>query len=215
MGAEVLDPEGERGEAEREEGEAEGTQEAKMVALVKEGGEAMRKKETWYIHLRPPCADPWRPVQGSRVTIPGYEEFELFMHGERRSWSVTDARTGCYIVLYGSTQKDAIAVAQQKLDSKGGLEKYQEAIARKEQKDGLSPRYEEGWTDRGTFPIKFDPHLELFPAERKEALSRMARYGELNESTDGWLWTPRQSQKDPERRIAREGFIIIKRTEGR
>ena len=58
------------------------------------------------------------------------------------------------------------------------------------------------------FLIEFDPDLGLAMAEKEEALRRMARYGTLRRSTDGWLWTPGRSQYNPEGRIEREGFII-------
>lgn len=104
----------------------------------------MPKKETWYIRLLSvePGADRFKAVQGRRVTIPGYEEFDFFMEGEEGAWAVTDARTGCFVVLYQSTEKAAIAAAKARLDRKAGsAEKYAALIAQKEKKEGVSPRY--------------------------------------------------------------------------
>lgn len=197
----------------------------------------MPRRQVWYIHLRERHVDGvvpddwetfvpreqlrahdrdrWRPVEGYRVRIPGYEEFDFFVHGDRNSWTVSDARTGCFLVMYQDTQKEAIAAAQKRLDCKAGSpEKYRAVLAAQERRTGLSPRYEEALIDRATFSIKFDPHVEL-AWEKKQSLFRMGQYGLLRETTDGWLWTPGPSQEDPEKTITREGFIIINKTEGR
>lgn len=105
----------------------------------------MPKKETWYIRLLELNVGPnaFQAVQGSRVSIPGYEEFDFFAHGHSGDWTITDGRTGCSIVSGKVRQKDAIVFAKARLDAMAGPEKYGEVIATKEQKDGVSPRYRE------------------------------------------------------------------------
>lgn len=114
----------------------------------------MRKKETWYIGLvKPPRLGELRgsyrwvrfqEVEGYQVTVPGYEEFDFFVHGQTGDWNLTDGRSGCFIVEGWPTIKEVKEAAKARLDRElRSVDRYRDAVEKSVVKNGLSPRYRE------------------------------------------------------------------------
>ena len=64
------------------------------------------------------------PVSGRPVRIPGWEEFEFFVHrplsDSTDGWAVSEVRTGCKIVtVYGWSQKTVLIIARNTLNRMG------------------------------------------------------------------------------------------------
>ncbi len=101
----------------------------------------------YYIHMAPKSATRWKQVEGRRLSIAGFEEFDLFAHQSRYDegtiipdyWTVSEGQTGLALGE-GETEDEAIAYATEQLNRRG-VEAFRDRIAGKIAQYGLSPLY--------------------------------------------------------------------------
>lgn len=99
-----------------------------------------------YFIAKPNEKDPnestWQKVKGKKVTVPGFEGFDLFAHKEKSGWSITDAITGHSLERRSPTIKDAIksvvSISQKKGITSEKLMEIQDGVIKTY---GFSPRY--------------------------------------------------------------------------
>ena len=118
---------------------------------------ATSKQDTYYIgEATAGGGVAFKPVKGRKVTVPGYEDYEFFAHGETGVWRVTDAKSGAALTRLADTIKDAIAEAKANLDKAGGRAAFDKLQAEMVKKSGISPRFP-AETPKAEPPTKADP----------------------------------------------------------
>ena len=92
----------------------------------------------------------WLEVSADPVVIPGFEEFDLFVHNifpdeedeedDAFGYAVSEGKTGCKVSLNMDTKEEAIKNAA-KLFTDYGKDRIDELIKQFVERDGLSPRW--------------------------------------------------------------------------
>jgi len=92
----------------------------------------------------------WLEVSADPVVIPGFEEFELFVHNilpdeedeedDAFGYAVSEGKTGCRVSGLMDSEEEAIEHAT-KLLTDHGKDCVDELIKQSIEKDGLSPRW--------------------------------------------------------------------------
>jgi hypothetical protein len=92
--------------------------------------------EKYYILLTVPGHNPYfMPVDGEKVLLKGFEEFEFFLHHPYKGvfimeeWTISEATTGLMLTEQrGKTQEEAIDLASTRMNE-AGLDKLRQSIA--------------------------------------------------------------------------------------